>query len=115
MVLKGLQDGPAGGALHDVSKTAVGNSQEDSELYWNMRYQATADGALERILLDSFDRHRAMMARNTVRVHTKVLEEPPLIRIETMLANAKALLGSRWFTLGQGNAAGARILHVTAR
>jgi hypothetical protein len=82
----------SGALLHPAIKVAIGNSSEDSELYWNMRYQATVDGALERVVLDPFDLHRAIMASNTVRIHTRVLEEPENVRIEVMLANAKALL-----------------------
>lgn len=82
----------SGAVLHPAIKVAIGNSLEDSELYWNMRYQATVDGALERVALDPFDLHHAIMARNTVRIHTKALEEPETVRIEAMLANARALL-----------------------
>lgn len=82
----------SGALLHRAIKVAIGNSSEDSELYWNMRYQATVDGALERVVLDPFDLHRAIMASNTVRIHTRVLEEPENVRIEVMLANAKTLL-----------------------
>jgi hypothetical protein len=81
-----------GGAAHVVAKGMVGGSQEDSELYWNMRYQAAADGALERIIVDPFDLQRAMTAANTIRLHLKVFEEPAAVSIEAMLANAKALL-----------------------
>ncbi len=81
-----------GVGAHALAKQMVGGSQEDSELYWNMRYQASADGALERVVLDPFDLQRAMTAANTVRLHLKVFEEP-VVPIEAMLANAKALLG----------------------
>jgi hypothetical protein len=84
---------PAFGALlFAATKAGVANSQESSELYWNLRYQAARDGALERVEIDPSDLHRAMMASNTVRIHTKVLAEPETIRIEAMLANAQALL-----------------------
>jgi hypothetical protein len=81
-----------GSALHAAARLGVGGSTEDSELYWNLRFQATADGALERVVLDPFDLQKAMTASNTVRLHLKVFEEPPVIRVETMLANAKSLL-----------------------
>jgi hypothetical protein len=81
-----------GAGAHAIAKEMVGSSQEASELYWNMRYQATVDGALERVVLDPFDLQRAMTAANTVRLHLKVFEEPAAVRVEAMLANAKALL-----------------------
>jgi hypothetical protein len=82
----------AGSVLHSAARLGIGGSSEDSELYWNLRYQATVDGALERVVLDPFDLQKAMTASNTIRLHLKVFEEPALIRVETMLANAKALL-----------------------
>jgi hypothetical protein len=82
----------SGVTAHAAAKEFVGGSQEDAELYWNMRHQATADGALERVVLDPFDLHRAMTAANTVRLHLKVFEEPATVRVEAMLANTKALL-----------------------
>ena len=81
-----------GAGAHAIANGMVGGSQEDSELYWNMRYQATVDGALERVVLDPFDLQRAMTAANTVRLHLKVFEEPADVSIEAMLAKARALL-----------------------
>jgi hypothetical protein len=80
----------SGSVLQKVAKAVIAESLEDSEFYWNLRFQAAADGPLERVEL--VDLHRAMAASNTVRIHLKVFEEPPLIRVEKMLANAKALL-----------------------
>ncbi len=82
----------SGAALHGAVKLAIANSLEVSELYWNMRYQATTDGPLERIVLAPYDLQHALTARNAVRIHTKVLEEPEVVRIEAMLHNARELL-----------------------
>ncbi len=82
----------AGAVLFAAAKQGIANSQESSEFYWNLRYQAARDGALERVQIDALDLHRAMVASNTVRIHTKVLEEPESVRIEAMLVNAQSLL-----------------------
>ena len=81
----------SGAILHGAAKQMVGGSQESSELYWNMRFQAAEDGPLERVVMDPFDLQKAMTLANTVRLHLKVFAEPALVRVETMLANAKAL------------------------
>jgi hypothetical protein len=81
-----------GAAAHTAALGIVGGSLQDAELYWNMRYQAASDGHLERVVLDPFDLQKAMTAANTVRLHLKVFDEPALVRVDTMLANAKALL-----------------------
>ena len=81
-----------GAVLQSFAKKTIGGGNEDSELYWNLRYQATEDGALERVVLDPMDLNRAMMASNTVRLHLKVFEEPANVRIEAMLAKARGLL-----------------------
>ncbi|MFT3924528.1 MAG: hypothetical protein QM778_18460 [Myxococcales bacterium] len=75
--------------LFEATKSFISTSGESSEFYWNLRYQATTEGPLERIQMTGSNLWKAMLARSTVRLHLKVFEEPPEIRIEAMLANAK--------------------------
>jgi hypothetical protein len=81
-----------GGPKYALAKLYIGGSSESSELYWNMRYQATTDGALERVVLDPYDLQRAMVAASTLRLHLKVFDEPVAVSLETMVARARGLL-----------------------
>ncbi|HET7697797.1 MAG TPA: hypothetical protein VFK57_18940 [Vicinamibacterales bacterium] len=81
----------AGDPAFKGAKVALAGVAESSELYWNLRYQATLDGPLERVELTSAELQRVMTASRTIRLHLKVFEEPALATIEQMLVNAKAL------------------------
>jgi hypothetical protein len=62
--------------------TAIANlPSEVSELYWNMRFQATIDGALERLALTPAELRRAMFAAVPSTTHT----------LEAMLATLSEL------------------------